>query len=50
LVRYRTGNDAAETVSDKVNLATGFRARLGDRLIQVSLDQKIRTVCIDADT
>jgi hypothetical protein len=50
LVSHRTGDDAAQTVSDQVDLPASLSARPGDRLIQMTLDQEIWTIRIDPDS
>jgi hypothetical protein len=46
----RTGDDASKAVSDQMDPASGLGKRFLNGLIQLLPDQKVRTLCIEADT
>src|SRR5208283_1814361 len=49
LVGDRAGNNATQTVANQVDLALGLHERLLNVLVQATLDQDVRAVCIEAD-
>jgi len=49
LMRHRSRNHTTQAVAYEMNLPPGLRSRPRDRLVQMSLDEKIGTIGIDSD-
>src|SRR5208337_1052656 len=49
LAGNRAGDNAAQAVANDVDLALRFHERSFDNLVELALDQDVRTICIESD-